>query len=179
MKPLFSGVAHDWYVHRLKQQYKKRPSCGLLHTVNHLLGSCPVCGQSSIKKFQTVQIPIERVYTVLSTFDDPITRIQNLAERYGFVLTNVEYPLPMLRFQTLTHLPAFFVPSQNLVVDFFPSKSIRTTRFLRLAEKAFTTAGMRYQAFAGESEIFRSSNMLQQEAVARQLSDLLNKVMVI
>lgn len=176
MTRLFEGVAHEWYVQRLKQQYKKRPSCGMLNTVNHLLGCCPTCGQPKRQRFQTVQIPVQRVFTVLRSFEDPVLRIQQVTERFGYVLSNVEYPLPILRFQALTHIPAFFVPAQNLVVDFLPANSIRTTRFLRVAAKTFEPLGMRYQAFDGEREIFRSDNLVQHEIAARQLAELLQKV---
>lgn len=148
---LFTGVAQRWYKQRVLYMYKAKPTCGFVTTVNHLACLCPTCKDTQFKrskKFKTYLLPYDRLYVFLCSVKNPLQKLHFLQTRFSDIRTNVEFPVPILRFQNSVHVPEFIDMSTKTVIDFLPPDTISTSRTIKAARRELTPYGYSYVVFS-------------------------------
>ena len=156
---IFSDVAHDWYKQRVLYMYKNKPTCGLVDVVNHLTCSCPTCKDTRFKrstKFATYVFPYDRLYVFLRSAQEPLQKLQMLQTRFTNIRTNVEFPLPLIKFQSLVHIPEFVDLATKTVIDFLPENTLRTSRIIRRAEATLKPYDYNYVVLNDSGKIIHS-----------------------
>lgn len=164
---LFTGVAQRWYKQRVLYMYKAKPVCGLVTTVNHLACLCPVCKDTPFKrskKFATYMLPYDRIYVFLRSVKNPMQKLHFLQTLFSDIRTNVEFPVPILRFQNSVHIPEFIDTATKTVIDFLPPNTLTTSRTIRVAQRELLPYGYSYVVF---SEDFKIVHQVQSFTAAR------------
>ena len=166
---LYTGPAQDWYMQRLRHMYPRKPNCSLLYQMNHMLGTCPTCGAgkyATSKRMQLQSLTVDRTYTMLAIKQQGLQHLPFARTVCKALLTNAEYPLPIITYQTFMHIPMFIDIANYTVVDFMPKASKRTGRIIAAASKVFEAVGYNYMVFDGTVEIFKSRALAEQHSSA-------------
>ena len=168
---IFTGVAYQWYKQRVLYMYRTKPACGLVDEVNHLACLCPECKDTQFKrslKFASFVFPYDRLYVFLKSVKNPLQKLKTLQKHFTDIRTSVEFPIPILRYQKLVHIPEFIDLTPKTVIDFLPADKIVTKRLIRSAETTLYQHGYRYTVFSDEGDLIYCTKTYTTE----QLTDM-------
>lgn len=176
---LFYGTEAEWYTLRLRHMYKVKPKCTMLHRLNHLIGTCPVCGlgnYTTSKRWTVRHITIDRIYPILcSPKAESLPNVVFARQQCQRLVTNTEFPIPIIRYQTFVHIPQFIDIDANCVIDFLPDTR-RGKLLMQATDKVLSNAGYNYVVYSGETEIFRNHDLNKQARSALNAGMALQRI---
>ena len=139
--------------------YRKKPTCSMLYKTNHLLGTCPVCGPGKYtpnRKTNILQVPLDRIYTVLHKNSATVPTLLAVIKRFPNVRTNLEYPLPIIRYFSSVHIPQFIDVETKTVIDTVPTLNRTNRALMQRTSESLDLVGYNYLCMsAGEDVLSR------------------------
>lgn len=133
------------YIKRLRHMFPNGLSCPALYIQNHLLGLCTTCGQGRYsdkkRKVQLHTVLLDRLYTVLSIPTSSKLLYKALA-LFPSLVTNAEYPVPMVEYNHRLHVPMFYDRATNTVLDFVPKTMSKY--LIKATEDTLSSYGFNY-----------------------------------
>jgi hypothetical protein len=162
-----NDVEKEWYKSRLVHMFDSK--CPLMFKFNHLVATCPTCGfgkyeGTSAKRRRIVNYPLGRTYTL---FEYDIPSLIRFSKRYQFLMTNLEYPLPLIEYADAKHIPTLFDPVSKTVIDVFHNNSKRTHYILKTTDEEVSRNALNYVAYKDDTILYqrvRSENTIDEFA---------------
>lgn len=160
--------------HMYKKQAPKVLACKNIMRINHLIALCPACeGQARPHKYQTPSlINLDRLYVVV---DQPWPKycIRQLVNKRIRILTNLEFPTPIIKYRSVTRVPLFYDCVGNVVIDVFSpdQKTKHSGYYFKHSVSVCKDLGMAYEQFVYDREAKTFEAMCEYDWRARSLAN--------
>jgi len=168
----YSEVERTWYKQRVEFLYGKLPKCPLLYSSSHLFGDCPTCGaakklKSALWKF--VSLRTSRSYSLMCKNPEDVGHIVTVSAICPYAFTNLEYPTPVIRYNTYVHIPMFVDPINRILIDFLPDTT-RSRQLINIVDKFVNDAGYGYIVYNGAKAVFKSEVLSERLRITNIIS---------
>ena len=178
MKTLYEGIVQDWYVQRCTAMFVRRP-CTTWKLSNHLLGECPTCGlgrYAQSTRFVLGKVVLSRIHIIYASKDATIQKLLFALNLYPSVLSNVEYPLPIVKYHnTMSRIPQYFDQGSRTVIDVFDNTDKHVKRAIQATIKA-VCPHFNYKAFSINGDVLESVDVTTVADVVSQIKLLAAKL---